>query len=167
MSIRLLNPADAASYVTIRLKSLKEHPEAFLSSYEAEKDMPLETTETRLQVSVERFTLGAFSGNGELVGVATFIQESREKIRHKGNVVAVYVNPEARRQRLGHQLMTELIARAAQLEGLEILNLTVTGGNRPAKRLYESLGFTCYGKELNAMKVNGSYFDEELMSLRL
>uniref|UniRef100_UPI0028A84F3C GNAT family N-acetyltransferase n=1 Tax=Paenibacillus sp. TaxID=58172 RepID=UPI0028A84F3C len=63
--------------------------------------------------------------------------------------------------------MKELITKAAQLPGLEKLNLTVMSTNIPAKKLYESLGFTCYGTERNAMKLELSYLDEDFMSLEL
>lgn len=79
----------------------------------------------------------------------------------------MYVNPSARKQKLGHLLMTELIVRAKQSPGLEILNLAVFSDNLPAIRLYQSLGFTCYGTERNAVKLNGSYLDEDLMTLPL
>ncbi|WP_339317237.1 GNAT family protein [Paenibacillus sp. FSL R10-2734] len=167
MDVRLLNSTDAEIYRNIRLQSLREHPEAFLSSYEAEKEMPIETTRSRLNLSEERFTLGGFTENGELVGVVTFIRESRSKIQHKGNVVGMYVDQKVRGQRVGQALMKELITRAAELPGLEILNLSVVSSNIPAKRLYESLGFTLYGTERNAMKLEDSYLDEDFMSLAL
>lgn len=167
MNIRVLDPADAESYREIRLESLLNHPEAFLSSYEAEAEMPMETTRTRLQPVAGSFTLGGFNEQGELMGVVTFVRENRDKLRHKGNVYAMYVKPGARKQRLGTLLMSELIARVRQIPGLELLNLTVFSNNHPAKRLYVSLKFTCYGTERNAVKQNGSYWDEDLMSLPL
>lgn len=167
MYIRVLNPADAGNYREIRLQSLLDHPEAFLSSYETEKEMPLEITRSRLEPAEGRFTLGGFTERDELVGVVTFIRESSGKIRHKGNIYAMYVSPAARNQKLGYRLMKELIVRAGQLPGLERVNLTVFSDNDPAKRLYTSLGFTCYGTERKAVKLDGVYLDEDLMTLEL
>ncbi|MBT2290970.1 N-acetyltransferase [Paenibacillus albidus] len=167
MDIRLLTAEDAERYRVIRLQSLLEHPEAFLSTYAVEKELPLDTTRQRLGPSGDQFTLGGFTEQGELAGVVTFRRESRDKIRHKGNVFALYVRPEARQQRLGYALMTELIARARQIEGLEVLLLAVISENLAARRLYEALGFTCYGTELNALKVGTRYWSEDLFSLPL
>ena len=36
-----------------------------------------------------------------------------------------------------------------------------------AKRLYESLGFTVYGREPHAVKIGDEYFDEESTMLKL
>ncbi|WP_310831659.1 GNAT family N-acetyltransferase [Paenibacillus pedocola] len=167
MYIRVLNPADAGNYREIRLQSLLDHPEAFLSSYEKEKEMPLEITRSRLEPAEGRFTLGGFTERDELAGVVTFIRESSGKIRHKGNVYAMYVSPAARNRKLGYKLMKELIVRAGQLPGLERINLTVFSDNDPAKRLYTSLGFSCYGTERKAVKLDGVYLDEDLMTLEL
>lgn len=118
MYIRMLNPADAEPYRALRLQALQLHPEAFLSSYEEEKELPLEVTRSRLEPAEDRFTLGGYTEQGELAGVVTFIRESREKLRHKGSVFAMYVSPAARRRKLGHSLMRELITHAGQMPGL-------------------------------------------------
>lgn len=167
MYIRVLNPADAEVYREIRLQSLLDHPEAFLSSYEAEKELPMESIRIRLEPSDGKFTLGGFNEQHELAGIVTFVRESRDKISHKGNVYAMYITPAARKQKLGYGLMQELIQRAGQLPGMEIINLTVFSDNVPAKRLYASLGFSIYGTERKAVKQNGVYLDEDLMSLTL
>jgi len=43
--------------------------------------------------------------------------------------------------------------------------LTVTSNNKPAKRLYEDIGFRCYGVEKRALKIGLDYFDDEFMVL--
>ncbi|UQZ35125.1 GNAT family N-acetyltransferase [Paenibacillus sp. PK3_47] len=167
MYIRVLNPDDAKIYREIRLQSLLAHPEAFLSSYEAEKDLPVEATRSRLEQTDGQFTLGGFSEKHELTGIVTFVRESRDKIRHKGNVYAMYISPAARKQKLGYLLMLELIEKSRRLPGMEIINLTVFSDNLPAIKLYTSLGFVRYGTERNAVKLSGKYLDEDLMSLTL
>jgi hypothetical protein len=48
MEIKILNPKDAFIYKEIRLEVLNAHPEAFSSSYDEEKDNPIENFESRL-----------------------------------------------------------------------------------------------------------------------
>ena len=167
MYLRMLTSVDAEVYRELRLQSLRLHPEAYLSSYESEKKLSIVTTRIRLEPSENNFTLGAFDGEEKLVGIVTFFRESRPKIDHKANIYSVYVDSDVRKQGVGRRLMVELIARARQLPGLEILNLTVTSNNVAAKRLYESLGFICYGTEKKAMKLGDEYLDEDLMILML
>ncbi|KHL96254.1 hypothetical protein QW71_08555 [Paenibacillus sp. IHB B 3415] len=167
MYLRMLTSEDAKVYRGLRLQSLRLHPEAYLSTYESEKKLSIVTTRIRLEPSENNFTLGAFDGEEKLVGIVTFFRESRPKIDHKANIYSVYVDSDVRKQGVGRRLMVELIARARLLPGLEILNLTVTSNNVAAKRLYESLGFICYGTEPKAMKLGDEYLDEDLMILML
>jgi ribosomal protein S18 acetylase RimI-like enzyme len=39
--------------------------------------------------------------------------------------------------------------------------------NEPALRLYRALGFATYGREPRALKIGATYYDEDLMVLRL
>lgn len=167
MYIRILTSSDAEIYRELRLQSLRQHPEFFLSSYESERKLSILTTRIRLEPAEDRFTLGAFDEEDRLTGIVTFFRESRPKINHKAHVYSVYVDPVARRLGTGRRLMLELIARAKGTAGLELLNLTVTSNNTPAKKLYESLGFVCYGTEPKAMKLGEEYLEEDLMVLML
>ena len=50
---------------------------------------------------------------------------------------------------------------------LEVIQLAVVSGNDAALRLYNRLGFVQYGVEPNALKQEGRYFDEILMTKEL
>ncbi|WP_306431085.1 GNAT family N-acetyltransferase [Paenibacillus sp. XY044] len=161
-----MDSKDAEIYRELRLKSLKENPEAFLTTYEIEEDKPIEKLRGNLIASDNRFTLGAFI-NSVLIGTVTFVRESNPKIVHKGNVYAMYVAPEFREKGIGKSLVQELIIKAKKCDGLEQINLTVISNNNAAKRLYETIGFVTYGTERNALKTECQYWDENLMVFRL
>ncbi|RCW49073.1 GNAT family N-acetyltransferase [Paenibacillus prosopidis] len=167
MRIRKLHESDAQLYQELRLSSLKVNPEAFGSTYEREVEFSLETVVERLKPAKDKFVLGAFDVSGSLVGIVTFIRENSLKTAHKGNVYGMYVAPEMRGKGLGKSLMSELIRKTRDCEGLEQINLTVVSKNDSAKKLYKSVGFEVYGTERNALKFNGQYFDEDLMVLKL
>ncbi|TYP70086.1 GNAT family N-acetyltransferase [Paenibacillus methanolicus] len=163
MMIRVLTSDDAERYRALRLRALREHPEAFLSTYEAELDRPIEMTRSKLAPEAGKFTLGAMDEHGELAGVATLVRETNPKVAHKANVYAVYVAPEARGQRVGMSLMQALIAEARACDGVEQLHLTVMASNEAAVRLYTAAGFAVYGTEPRAMRIGGTYFDDHHM----
>ncbi|SFM48313.1 Protein N-acetyltransferase, RimJ/RimL family [Paenibacillus sp. 1_12] len=167
MNIRCLDPADAEIYRQIRLRSLQETPDAFLTTYEIQQARPYEDFQQNLQRTAMKFTLGCFAENNELAGIVTFVRESNSKITHKGNIYAMYVSPEFRGKHVGYALLTELLQQAKQCPGLEQINLTVVSTNLAAKKLYESVGFTTYGTERNAMKSSGRYLDDDLMAIRI
>jgi RimJ/RimL family protein N-acetyltransferase len=161
IQIRQLTSADAASFRELRLEGLRLNPEAFGSTYDFEKDQPLERYTGWLTNSA---VFGAYQ-NSQLIGTASFTQLSGQKDSHKGLLRAMYVRPAARRTGAGRQLVQAIIDHARPK--VEQLQLTVVSTNQPALRLYHSLGFRQYGLEKNALKHNNQYSDEILMSLDL
>ncbi|OPA73770.1 GNAT family N-acetyltransferase [Paenibacillus selenitireducens] len=163
MQIRTLDSHDAALYRNLRLQGLQAHPEAFSSSYEEEQAYTLDHFESRLR-NPDLYTYGAFF-NGQLVGVVTLILEKKIKLKHRTNIVAMYVDMEQRRQGIGKMLMLQAINKAKTMDGIERIYLSVISNNEPAQKLYHSLGFETYGRDRNALKIGGSYVDDELMVL--
>ena len=90
--IRQLTPGDAASYRSIRLEGLKQSPEAFGSTFDAEFTKPLAWFFERLSGSV---VFGAIS-DAKILGVAGFAVRDGEKEAHKGLLWGMYVRPDAR-----------------------------------------------------------------------
>ena len=167
--IRPLTMADAEVWWGLRLRALREHPEAFGSSFEDALAMPpaqaLETARARLAAEAS-LTLGAWDGE-RLVGMVTCVRENGRKNRHKATIVSMYVAREASGHGIGRALMTEIIARVSAWPGLELLQLTVVTENDRARRLYHALGFQPYGIERHALKLGERYYDEDLLSLDL
>ena len=169
LNIRAFTANDVRDFRRLRLRALKEHPDAFGSSYEAERAQPLEAVAGRMRRTAESpddFTLGAYR-EGELVGMVGFFREQREKMRHKGTIWGMFVPSEEQGKGIGRALLTEAVKRARLVPGLEQVGLAVVTPNRRARGLYASLGFETYGVEPNALVVEGEHLDEEFMVLRL
>ncbi|MBT2625719.1 GNAT family N-acetyltransferase [Bacillus sp. ISL-32] len=166
MNIRLLNSMDAESYRDIRLEALQNSPEAFASSYEEEKDQSIDYFRNKFQLE-DSIAIGAFE-RGELVGIVTLLRESLYKLRHRANIVSMYVSSKNRGQGIGTVLMVEALKKAKEIEGLEQVYLTVVSTNEHAKKVYSSLGFEVIGTEIRALKLDDNqYYDEDQMVLFL
>lgn len=162
MIVRMLGPADATLYRSLRLRALREHPDAFTSSYSEDREQPVE-------VAAQRLAAHAFWGayrHGELYGFVGLERELRAKNRHKATVMGMYVAPEAWGQGVGRALLAALIAHA-RANGLQSLVLTVTEGNERARRLYEAAGFRSFGVEPDAIRVAGQPYAKNHMHLDL
>jgi len=167
VSIRQLGPADRDAFFALRLRGLKNHPAAFGQSYDeaiergpSQHDPMLSGARTALG----NFLLGAFSAtDGALVGTVGLLRERSAKEQHKAYVIGMYVADEAAGHGVGRALLTELLARAAQVEGLRQVTLLVTSENVSARALYESLGFQRYGCEPDALCIDGTFHDADLM----
>jgi ribosomal protein S18 acetylase RimI-like enzyme len=86
---------------------------------------------------------------------------------HRGNVFSVMVAPQARRRGVARALLLEALALARSAPGLRQLTLCVNAGNTGAIQLYRSLGFEAFGREPDALRVDGVLHDEIHMMLRL
>jgi RimJ/RimL family protein N-acetyltransferase len=166
MQIRLLEPADAEENHALRLEALSLSPEAFGSTYEETIRLSPEEILARSQCSDENFKVGAFSER-RLVGIAGFIQSKRDKTRHRGDVVGMYVSPAYRGAGVGKTILQDVVERARRLEGLEQITLDLILPNQAARRLYLGMGFEVYGLHAEAIKVGGVGYDVELFALRL
>lgn len=169
MRLQELTAAEAAVYWPLRLRALKEEPEAFGASYEEVQHRVLDDVAERMRATSSEggFTLGAYDGE-TLVGMVTLGRTTLHKQRHIGSVFGVYVAPEARGSGVGRALLEALIARARQAGDIEQLILTVESGNQKAITLYRSLGFTRYGSHPHALRfADGTFLDEDLMHVTL
>ena len=169
MIIRELTKSDAREYRALRLRALKEHPTAFISSYEQQRDWPMDTFAQRLLTtfdSADSFNLGCFVDEN-LVGTVGFFREKRPKRLHLGVIVGMHVAAEKQGKGYGRALLDAALKRARQMPGLAVIHLGVESTNKPAKSLYASFGFETYGIERQAIFVDGEYFNENLMALKL
>jgi RimJ/RimL family protein N-acetyltransferase len=156
VEVRRLNGDDAVAWQALRLQALQECPTVFASSYEEEKDRPVESVQSMLEGG------GVFGGfrDGMLVCVASVHAESMRKMAHKGCVWGVYATPAARGTGIAKAVLQALMQHAHTAMGLEFLTLGVNASNTPALKLYERLGFTRVGLERGFLKHDGVLHDE-------
>ena len=163
--IRRLTSSDAEAYRSLRLRAFREHPEAFTSSHAEEAMKPLSSAQQRLSDSSTCRVWGAFVEN-RLVGMVGLEREQRQKVRHKGLIIGMYVAPEFARHGIARTLLNTLLEYAREND-LELLVLTVTCGNEAAERLYHETGFKSWGVEPGAIKLHDQRFDKDHLFLHL
>lgn len=167
--IRKAMPADAAPLRALRIRGLREHPEAFLMPAHEQEQQSVEEWAERLGGrwgTPDNLIVVAERG-GELVGLVGYYREQRDKARHRVTIWGTYVAPEARGGGTGRALMEDAIERVRALGDVTHLHLGVTVVNTTAHALYESLGFETWGVEPAAMRLDGRDLDEAHMVMLL
>jgi len=170
VSVRRLGPDDAPAFAALRLAGLRERPDAFGSSPEA--DLVNDAARVRELLSPERedAVFGAFDetgGDSTLVGVAGVQRHTGPKARHHATIWGMYVAPHARTRGLGGAVLDAAVAYAESLAGVEWLRLGVGVHNTAAQALYQRRGFAPWAVERDALRVAGEPVDELRMQLRL
>jgi ribosomal protein S18 acetylase RimI-like enzyme len=164
VEIRRLTVSDAAAYRALRLRGLREHPEAFTSSWEEDSEKQVSQSEARLASAHQRHW-GVFV-NGQLQGLAALELLPRAKERHKARVVGMYVAGDVAGLGLGAALLRAAVVEARNI-GVTDLVLTVSEGNASASRLYRKAGFVAFGTEPRAIFVDGRHIGKIHMHLQL
>ncbi len=164
IAIRPLGLGDFEAWRDLRLRALRDHPDAFGSSYEDEAANGSAARRGRFEASARgegSAIFGAYSGE-DLVGIAGVLRSDGRKDGHRATVWGMYVAPEARGRGAGGALVAASLD-AARTWGCGQVHLTVVAGNGSAERLYRRAGFEAYGVDPRALHVAGRYLDELLM----
>ena len=159
ISIKRLEATDSGVYRALMLRAYSEHDTAFTSTFEERANKPVEWWTRRLQ-DPTTVTLGAFDVGDSLIGTVRLEAYQRLRERHKIQLTAMYVMKDYAGNGMGRRLLDDALIESRKLNGIELINLTVTADNLPAVRLYSKLGFQTFGRESRAVKANLGYLDK-------
>jgi len=147
LSFRRLTVKDAKQYRSIRLESLKLHPDRFGASYEEQSRLPKLMFEGALEAPVdERFVIGAFD-QGLLIGICGFVPVVDivdQDPQNAGTLIQMYVRKAYRGRKVGLRLVQATIQGAFSNPSIEQIILGVQNDNLSAIRVYEAAGFRTY-----------------------
>lgn len=147
MEIVSLPVSSWKEYRHLRLRALKENPEAFSSGYEVARDLPDDHWKHRLEEAQQgkRGWLLFARDDAKLVGmIGAYVPEG---VSDRATIVSVYVPKEERGKDISSRLMTAMLERLSQTGRFRSARLSVHVGQRPAIRLYEKFGFREVGRE--------------------
>ncbi len=159
ISIKRLEATDAGVYRALMLRAYSEHDTAFTSTFEERANKPVDWWSRRLQ-DPTTVTLGAFDAGDSLIGTVRLEAYQRQRERHKIQLTAMYVMKDYAGSGIGRRLLDDALIESRKLNGIELINLTVTADNLPAVRLYSKLGFQTFGRESRAVKATLGYLDK-------
>ena len=166
MEIRRLSQTDINNFKQIRISAVEDFPASFYPTKKELDDTPDEEFLMYLTHSDSRAFFGAID-EGELIGIVGIMRDKRTKLRHKAEVVGMYVRPAFRGRGLARQLLNEAIEFARSYPEIMHLLLEVNSVNQAAKALYLKCGFQSFCLEKNSMYVDGAYIHQERMMLAL
>jgi ribosomal protein S18 acetylase RimI-like enzyme len=167
VEIITLPPDQWQAYRDLRLRALREDPQAFGASYAATLQLPEAHWRLRLHEAATTYTnwlLFALQ-NGAMVGMmGAYINP--DEAPDAANIVAVFVAPEARGQGIGRLLMNILLDSLRENPMLSMARLAVNKEQTAALKLYQGTGFAVV-RETQCRMGHGEIADEWLMEKNL
>ena len=137
-------------------------PTAFGADLALTQQIPMADIVSRVSADPENFIVGVFDDD-RLVGTTGAYREIMPKRRHLGEIWGVYVDPAHRGNALSARMLTMALEKLRDIGGIERVQLAVTAGNEAAEATYLKAGFTAYGIEPAATRVEGQDYDNILM----
>ena len=101
------------------------------------------------------------------IAMAGVMRLTRAKQSHIADIWGVYTTPASRRRGCCRALMHACIDHARTWPGVERITLSVSERNPGARSFYESLGFTTWGIEPDAVRIGPESTAERFMHLHL
>jgi ribosomal protein S18 acetylase RimI-like enzyme len=154
--VRRLDPADVASYRTLRLDSLRNFQFMHGPAYEDALEQDEAWHAERIAKPAD-YWFGAFDGD-ELVGTIALRTQEGSRVRHSASLNSLIVDGSRQGRGIGRLLVAHLIDFARSLGTIRQITLGLTDGNERAERLYESFGFKLFGIEPDVLLHEGRYY---------
>jgi RimJ/RimL family protein N-acetyltransferase len=163
---RRLAVGEIPAMQALRREALASEPLAFGAT--AEDDLALDTAhaERSLADPTTAAIFAAFA-SGVPIGMVGVVRMMREKVRHRGFVWGMFVQPAYRGHGVGALVLEAAVNHARGWSGVRQLHLSVTSPSVAARRLYERAGFVVWGREPRAIGWHGTFVDEYHLVLEL
>lgn len=162
MKITRLPSSRWQDYKNFYLESVTDSPQAFLWNL----DEINSKRDSEWQDRIKNMFF-AISDSGQLIGMAGFYCEEKEKLAHIANIVRIYVCPEHRGKGIGKRLLLTVIDHIKSKPEIKKLQLEVITSQTAAYNLYKLLGFKKVGEQKMAVRVNNHFYDKYLMEMIL
>ena len=104
---------DLAAYRRIRIECLEHYPHNFGTTPAEEiNSKTLKLDKAITQPDNCNFAIGVFNAHQKLIGICGFLAETREKTKHRGEVVQMFVDPAYKGQGIGKALLQQVTEKA-------------------------------------------------------
>jgi RimJ/RimL family protein N-acetyltransferase len=160
--IRLLTRADGPAYSQLRLRSLQEDGDVFLSSFDTESQLHEDAFASHLDYTYHPPHFGYFGifVEEKLAGYVQVGKTYLDKQEHIALMNNLYIAPEYRGLGLAKKVFAHVFDLLEKSEKVERLYLTCAARNKKALHLYQDLGFRRFAVRAKSIKWQGEYGDE-------
>lgn len=168
LTVRPITPEEVPVWWELRLRALRDHPEAYGSDYESSRQRGFDYVIER-NFGPDRginATFAAFTPDRSILGTVGVFGDTGKR-SHIGVIVGVYTIPEARGRGIARRLINAAIEHCRRSPEIRQAHISVNADNAAALHLYESIGFIRWGTEPRAIALPDRFDDEIHLALML
>jgi putative acetyltransferase len=147
-----------------RYKEIRTNPKLWIDTFDTKPTLAAEAAifgSRWKDVLAGNMVASVGQENGKLIGVCSVYRRGLHLEDCHVGILAIGVHPEWRSRGLGSMLISHVLRKC---EGkFELVQLTVTEPNLPARALYRKFGFVESGRLPRAFKRGDAYFDDIVM----
>jgi ribosomal protein S18 acetylase RimI-like enzyme len=152
LEIVTLPETDWPAFKEIRLRALRDAPQAFAQTYASAAAYPDSLWRERLREAATGQSWIVFARlDGALVGMLGAFRTADDRAHGRATIYGTFVDPAARRSGVGRRLMAALLAKLAADPEVTVARLSVNATQLAAVRLYEAVGFRMVGEEVTIL----------------
>ena len=168
ITIRPLREDELPRWWEMRLRALRDHPDAFGSDYETARQRGFGPFHERTfgPNAGTNVILVAVNDHDTLLGTAGVVGNDGKRA-HIVHVWGVYTAPEARGQGIATRLIAAALDHCRAAPGVRQAHISVNADNAAALHVYKAAGFVAWGREPRAIALPDRFDDEIHMALML
>jgi len=165
LQIRKLDVSEFEKFRDLRIKALLDSPTAFSQFYEKYDDETDAKWRKWLEASVteEKSVMLFALEEDNAVGMAGAIFDDNPKTMHVAELFGVFVDKDYRSKGISSTLMQSLFDKLIERGGITKIKLAVNNEQKAAINLYSKFGFKKVGQLSKELKVEGKYYDLDVM----
>jgi RimJ/RimL family protein N-acetyltransferase len=164
--VRAIGPDELDAWWELRLRGLRDHPDAFGADYQASKERGPEHLRPSTREGGESRLFAAFTRDGQLVAQVA-VARLEGKRSHIAMIYSVHTDARFRGLGLSKALIAHAVGHCRALPGVRQIGIAVNARNHPAIAVYTGAGFVAWGTEPQALATADGFHDEIHMMLML
>jgi GNAT superfamily N-acetyltransferase len=164
--IRAIGPDGLDAWWDLRLRSLRDHPDAFGADYASAIERGPDYLRGGLVDGAVERLFAAFSPDGSLVAQLRTVADTGKR-SHIAMIISVATDPRHCGLSLQKALIRLAIDHCRSFSEIRQVHISVNAGNAPALAVYEGAGFVAWGREPRALRTESGFHDEIHLAMML
>jgi RimJ/RimL family protein N-acetyltransferase len=165
-TVRAIHRDELDAWWALRLRGLRDHPDAFGAGYEESRERGPSSLEASTREGSVNRLFGAFSPEGELVAQAGVFGNGGKRT-HIAVIWGVHTDAAWRGRGLSKALVSLAVDHCRRFSEIRQIAIGVNAGNAAAIAVYTGAGFVPWGTEPRALATEDGFHDEIHMVLML